>query len=70
MLNDHSEDDLFDIVRYFFDGENEVIEEGVTEEEARTHCNDPETSSKTCTSAAGKRLTENRGPWFDGYVRR
>ena len=37
--------------------------------QAQAHCNDPETSSSTCTSAAGKRRTRTIGPWFDGYER-
>ena len=40
---------------------------GLTLEEAQAHCQDPETSSKTCTSAAGRRRTRQHGPWFDGY---
>lgn len=64
-----NDDDLFDIVRYFFNGEHDVIKESVTKEEAQSHCNDPETSSKTCTSKEGRRLTRDRGPWFDGYVK-
>jgi hypothetical protein len=40
---------------------------GLTLERAQAHCQDPETSSKTCTSAAGKRRTRLYGPWFDAY---
>ena len=40
---------------------------GLTLEEAQAHCRDPETSSKTCTSYQGRKRTERRGPWFDGY---
>ncbi len=36
-------------------------------EQAQAHCQDPETSSSTCTKAEGKRRTKLRGPWFDGY---
>lgn len=40
---------------------------GLTLQEAQAHCRDPETSSRTCTSAAGKKRTRLRGPWFEGY---
>ena len=58
------------IIRFFFD-ENvskRTIKKGLTEEEAMLHCNDPETSSSTCTSSAGKRRTKNQGKWFDGFT--
>lgn len=60
----------YKIVRYYQrDGRrNRVIKRGLTLEEAQAHCNDPETSSTTATRAAAKRLTENRGAWFDGYT--
>jgi len=35
---------------------------------AQEHCSDPETSSATCTSAAGKRRTRNSGQWMDVYT--
>lgn len=40
---------------------------GLTLEQARAHCADPETSSKTCTKSTGKARTRMYGPWFDGY---
>lgn len=40
---------------------------GLTLEEAQAHCNDPETSSRTCTTSEGKRRTRDKGAWFDGY---
>lgn len=57
------------IIRYYMQGRNVTLRTGCTLAEARTHCSDPETSSSTCTSAAGKRRTRQRGPWFDGYDR-
>ena len=45
-----------------------TIETGLTLEEAQAHCNDPETSSRTCTSAAKRRITRKHGEWFDGYT--
>jgi len=41
----------------------------LTLEEAQAHCQDPETSWKTCTKAAGKRRTKTHGAWFDGYTK-
>ena len=40
---------------------------GLTLAEAKTHCKDPETSSRTCTSAAKKKITKRNGPWFEGF---
>lgn len=34
---------------------------------AQEHCNDPESSWRTCTNAVGKARTRKVGPWFDGY---
>jgi len=46
----------------------ETVRDEVSLAEAQEHCSDPESSSETCTSAAGKRLTRERGPWFDSYL--
>lgn len=37
-------------------------------EEAQRICGNPETSSRTCTSSAGRRRTKLRGPWFYGFT--
>jgi hypothetical protein len=58
----------YKIVRYFLNGSKRTIHRGLTLEEAQEHCNDPETSSRTCTSSVGKRRTREKGPWFDGYT--
>ena len=60
----------FKIIRFFFDDNvsNRTLKKGLTEEAAMAHCNDPETSSSTCTSSAGKRRTKNQGKWFDGFT--
>lgn len=59
---------LYKIVRMFQrDYPRRTIATGLTLEEAQRHCRDPETSSSTCTSAAGKARTRKYGPWFDGY---
>jgi len=60
----------YKIVRYYFNGwpsKCRTIRTGLTLEEAQRHCEDPETSSSTCTTRAGLRRTKERGPWFDGY---
>lgn len=61
--------DRYKIVRMYLKGGKRVLERGLTLEEAQAHCRNPETSSKTCTGYAGRRRTELRGPWFDGYDR-
>jgi hypothetical protein len=55
------------IVRFFQEHDKEIIETGVSLEDALEHCLNPETSSQTCTTAEGQQLTDQRGPWFDGY---
>ena len=45
---------------------NEVKPSGV-DEEAIKHCNDPETSSLTCTNQHRKNCIG--GDWFDGFER-
>ncbi len=59
----------YNIIRHYFNrpGRREVIASGLTLDEAQAHCGDPETSSRTCTAAEGRRRTEREGPWFDGY---
>ena len=58
----------YKIVRFFFGPRpKRTIESGLTLEEAQDHCNDPETSSSTCTSSRRKAYTRANGPWFDGY---
>jgi hypothetical protein len=59
---------MYKIVRQFFNGTKRTIAEGLTLEEAQAHCKDPETSSRTATSAAAKARTKKHGPWFDGYT--
>ncbi len=58
---------LYKIVRMFQKGRNITIHRNLTLEEAQAHCRDPETSSRHCTKAVGKRRTKLYGPWFDGY---
>jgi len=57
------------VKRMFFrdDRRARTIVSGLTLAEAQDHCRDPETSSRTCTSATKLRYTERNGQWFDGY---
>jgi hypothetical protein len=55
------------VVRFFERGDREVITSGLTLEQARAHCKDPETSFKTATGEHALQRTKDRGPWFDGY---
>lgn len=61
---------MYKIERLYFNrpGHRRTIDTGLTLEQAQAHCKDPETSSRTCTSAAGKRRTREHGPWFDCYT--
>lgn len=58
-------------IRRFYQGDydTETIETGLSYEDAKDHCNDPESSSRTTTNAAGLALTRERGEWFDGFER-
>lgn len=61
----------YKIVRKFFDSnkDDEVIETGLTLEQAQEHCDDPETSSKTATTRRMKNITDKYGPWFDCWYK-
>ena len=58
------EEVTYTIIRFFESGDREIIEEGLTLEEAQAHCRDPETSSAT---ASDDTLLREKGRWFDGY---
>ena len=59
---------MYKIVRHYKDSyRNRTIDAGLTLEEAQAHCNNPETSSSTCTTPAARRITKRNGEWFDGY---
>ena len=59
--------DKYKIVRMYQRGGKRTVKTGLTLEQAQAHCQDPETSSSTCTKARNRRRTAERGPWFDGY---
>lgn len=60
--------ETYKIVRHFERGPKRVIKTGLTLEEAQAHCQDPETSYKTCTTRAGRERTRRCGIWFDSYT--
>lgn len=57
----------YKIVRIFSSGSRYTLCRGLTLEEAQNHCNDPETSWRTCSKPTNKRRTRERGEWFDAY---
>lgn len=60
----------YNIVRMYQDPniKNEIIQTGLTLQEAQTWCTDPQTSSRTATTAEALRRTLLYGEWFDGYT--
>lgn len=60
----------YKIVRHYQNDayESEVVETGLTLEQARKHCNDPDTSSSAATSKWAEAITKRFGSWFDGYA--
>jgi len=62
-------DVTFKIIRFYFRSDRtRTIKKGLTLEQAQAHCASHETSSRTCTSAAGRARTRRCGAWFDGYA--
>jgi hypothetical protein len=57
----------YKIVRMFMNGPSRTIMRGLTLEEAKEYCKDPETSSMTCTSSVGLARGRLKGPWFDAF---
>ena len=58
----------YKIVRFFKNSnDRQIVRRYVTLAEAQAHCNDKETSSETCTGKQARRLTREKGEWFDGY---
>ena len=59
---------MYKIVRSFQNKSGtRTLQTGLTLEDAQAHCRDPETSSRTATSAKALAYTAAHGPWFDGY---
>jgi hypothetical protein len=60
--------DTYKIVRHYQRNyKKRTIQTGLTLKQAQEYCKDPNTSSRTCTTAAGIRRTKSMGPWFDAY---
>jgi hypothetical protein len=57
----------YKIVRKFFKRGDITLRRELTLEEAQAHCDDPETSSKTCQKYAGCKRLERLGHWFDTF---
>lgn len=59
----------YKIVRMYADESlpTKTIRRGLSLQEAKKHCNDPETLSRTCTLPSNVAHTERFGPWFDGF---
>ena len=49
------------------DRRSRTVRRGLTLEQAQSHCRGTEASSSTAVTAAARRRTAARGPWFDGY---
>ena len=60
----------YKIQRLFFEDSSSrrTIKSNLSLAQAQEHCQDPETSSSTCTNSEGKRRTRERGQWFDSYT--
>lgn len=59
----------YKIIRNYFDDNvpRKVMAEGLTLEEAKEWCRDPESSSKTCQFGENAEHTDKYGEWFDGF---
>lgn len=60
---------LYKIVRGYQNSyKRRTIASGLTLEEAKEWCKDPESSSTTCQKPENRRRTKAKGPWFDGFA--
>ena len=61
--------DRYHIVRFYRDAaiRRRIISRGLTLKEARTHCSNPQTSSRTATAGTALIRPRRLGAWFDGY---
>lgn len=55
------------ILRFHQYGDRTILQTGLSLDEAKAHCKDPETSSRTATGRDAVHYTRKYGPWFDGY---
>lgn len=60
----------YKIVRFAFGSGGRTIKTDLTLEEAQEHCEDPETSSRTCSWETKFKEKRDHGSelWFDGYT--
>ena len=56
---------MYKLVRFYQNGNKEIIVNGLSLEDAQEHCEDPETSSTTCTDHSH---AEKHWAWFDVYT--
>ncbi len=56
----------YSIYRNYFSGQAKLLKEGLTLEEAKAYCRDPETSSTTCNAETSAQ--ESNVQWFDSYT--
>lgn len=68
-MSQQDNEETYCIVRFYKDAGHKrtIIKTGLTLQEAKEHCSDPETDSKTSTQAFPAGALENQGPWFDGF---
>jgi hypothetical protein len=56
------------IVRFYFGQHDpEIVDTGLSLEDAQAHCRDPETSSSTALGQEAANRTLHKGDWFEGY---
>ena len=59
----------FKIVRNFYEVyPDKTIKRGLTLEEARAWCKDPETDSRTAKSKEAHKILRKYGEWYDGFA--
>ncbi|HEY6021006.1 MAG TPA: hypothetical protein VIY48_14210 [Candidatus Paceibacterota bacterium] len=61
---------MYKIVRHYQNAaiNHRTIATGLTLKQAQEWCNNPETSSSTCTNKVGKARTRRIGAWFDAHT--
>ena len=62
---------MYKIIRVYIrshSSSRRAIKTNLTLEQAQAHCNDPETSSSTCTTARAIATTRRNGEWFDAWT--
>lgn len=65
-----ADEPTYKIVRKYFRGHpSETLYTGQTLEVVREHCNDPDTTSSSCTTPEGMQRTREMGPWMDVYYK-